>query len=141
MRVAVFFALFLGCSVLGLVIGDRPERRAAATVLLGGFLSIAAMSASMAPWRGVEPLLAAVDLAMLVAFVLIAMHSQRFWTLLVAGLQGTIVGGHLLRMIHPDLPSWQYWLSSAIWSWPIVILIGIAAVRHRRPKTMRPTLS
>ena len=62
----------------------------------------------------------AVDLAVLVAFIVVALHSDRFWPLWVAGLQLTTSIAHFLKAIDPHLIPQAYGLAVRFWSYPIL---------------------
>ena len=61
---------------------------------------------------------------MLVAFVVIALRSDRFWPLWVAGLQLTISISHVLKAIQPDLLPIAYGVAERFWSYPILLYTG-----------------
>jgi hypothetical protein len=69
----------------------------------------------------------------LVAFVAIALRSDRFWPLWVAGLQLTISMSHFLKAVEPHLMPLAYAAAERFWSYPTLIIIAVAAWRqHRR---------
>jgi hypothetical protein len=67
--------------------------------------------------------------------VVIALRSDRFWPLWVAGLQLTISMSHLLKAIQLDLLPLAYAAAERFWSYPTLIILFIGAWRqHRRQK-------
>ena len=74
-----------------------------------------------------------VDLVVLGGFVVIALRSDRFWPLWVAGLQLTTGLSHLLRAIDTSLIPRAYATAERFWSYPILIILLVGAWRsHRR---------
>jgi hypothetical protein len=74
-----------------------------------------------------------IDLLVLVALVAVALRSDRFWPLWVAGLQLTISLSHVLKAIQPDLVPIAYAAAERFWSYPTLIILFIGAWRqHQR---------
>ena len=74
----------------------------------------------------------AIDATMLAAFIVIALRSDRFWPLWVAGLQLTISISHLLKAIQPDLLPIAYGVAERFWSYPILIILAAGTWRSQR---------
>jgi hypothetical protein len=138
MRVVLFYALLLTVVLLALRHGDRETRYAALIALAGSLLSAASVY-SIGGARPVEGFVALVDLGVLAAFVYIALKSCRFWPLWVAGLQLTTVLAHLLRLISPDLVDIAYQAAMRFWSYPILLILVVAALRTGRYGDLRPS--
>ena len=73
-----------------------------------------------------------IDVGVLGAFVTVALSSQRFWPLWVAGLQLTTSLAHLFRMTSVDLIPLAYAAAERFWSYPILLIIAFGAWRHHR---------
>jgi hypothetical protein len=74
-----------------------------------------------------------IDLLVLIALVAVALRSDRFWPLWVAGLQLTISLSHVLKAIQPDLLPLAYAAAERFWSYPTLIILFIGAWRqHQR---------
>lgn len=74
-----------------------------------------------------------IDTLVLLAFVGIALVSDRFWPLWVAGLQLTISMSHLFKAIKPELYPMAYAAAERFWSYPTLVIIAIGAWRqHQR---------
>jgi hypothetical protein len=74
-----------------------------------------------------------IDTLVLVAMVAIALRSDRFWPLWIAGLQLTISMSHVLKAIQPDLLPLAYAAAERFWSYPTLIILFIGAWRqHQR---------
>lgn len=73
-----------------------------------------------------------VDLLALAAFTAIALRSERFWPLWVAGLQLTTTLAHFLKAIEIDLMPQVYAAAARLWVYPIFAIIVIGTWRHHR---------
>ena len=74
----------------------------------------------------------AIDATMLAAFIVIALRSDRFWPLWVAGLQLTISISHVLKAVQPDLLPIAYGVAERFWSYPILIILAVGTWRSQR---------
>ena len=70
-----------------------------------------------------------IDCFVFLSFVWIALRSDRFWPMWVAGLQLTATSVHLLKLLEPELMRFVFGAALAFWSYPILLLIGIGAWR------------
>ncbi len=83
-----------------------------------------------------------IDLAVLAAFIAVALRSERFWPLWIAGLQLTISISHMLKAIDQDLLPRAYAAAAVLWSYPILLIIVIGTWRgHRRVKQRREAVA
>ena len=113
--------------------GGSDERIVAATCLAGTVATLLAVSPLHRRYSGVEEGLLLVDLAVLAGFVTVALRSNRFWPLWVAGLQLTTSIGHMLKGIDQDLLPRAYGAALQFWSYPILIIVAVGTYRrHRR---------
>jgi hypothetical protein len=79
-----------------------------------------------------------IDAAVLIGFVAVALRSDRFWPLWVAGLQLTTSTAHLMKAIDESLLPIAYGAAIALWSYPILIILAIGTWRsHRRMHSQR----
>ncbi|HEX6661670.1 MAG TPA: hypothetical protein VF067_07365 [Sphingomicrobium sp.] len=121
-----------------LVCGRKYERLAAIICVLASIVSVLLRAPLHERYLGVEAGDLLVDLAVLGAFVAIALQSDRFWPLWVAGLQLTTSFSHFLRAIDPNLIPQAYAAAERFWSYPILVILLIGAWRsHRRATAQR----
>ena len=124
--------ILLSCCGYALWRGHRDERIAAMACLAATVATRFVISPISGRYAGIETGLVAVDLAMLATFIWIALRSDRFWPLWVAGLQLTMSMAHLLKAIELDLLPKAYAAAAIFWSYPILLILGIATWRGRR---------
>ena len=129
----IFWAfLFLVCGY-ALWRGRSDERIVASACLMATFATRFAVSPLQIRYSSVESGLMLIDFMMLLVFIWIALTSQRFWPLWVAGLQLTNSISHLMKLADIDLIPRAYGAAAALWSYPILLILAIGTYRsHRR---------
>lgn len=130
------FRLLLALVVLyALVRGSRDERHVALICVVGAVVTTLALSPLAERFRGVERPVMLVDLAVFVGFLAVALRSERFWPLWVAGLQLTTIMGHALKGIDSSLLPRAYAAALNFWAYPIVIILAVGTWRSHRRRT------
>lgn len=129
MRFVFFYGLLILVVVIAAWRGTRDERLAALTCLLGTVLTTLVTPAISERYSQFEAALFLVDLMVFVAFLAIALRSDRFWPLWVAGLQLTATAVHLLKLARPDLMPFVVGAALAFWSYPILVVIAVGSWR------------
>jgi hypothetical protein len=75
----------------------------------------------------------AVDVGTFLAFTWVALKSERFWPLWVAGLQLTTGLAHILKAMETDLFPIAYAAAGRLWSYPILLILAVGTWRsHKR---------
>lgn len=131
MLVAVlFWTLIILCCGFAALYGGRSGRGVAAAVIL------AAAATALAPdgnvWRATNLWVLAIDTLLLIAFVVIAMRSQRWFPIWSAGLQLVGVSFHLGSILAPDFSPNAYFLLQAFWAVPLLMMLVIGVALDRR---------
>jgi hypothetical protein len=112
--------------------GGREERIAATTCLLATVATHFVISPIAVRYTRVEDGLLVIDLAVLFAFVGIALYSSRFWPLWAAGFQLTVSMSHMLKSIDIGLMPKAYAAAAVFWSYPILLVILVGTWRTQR---------
>ncbi len=128
----IFSAMLFPVCLYALWRGGRDERLVASLCLIGTLATMLAVSPLSVRYRGVEGGMALVDLGVLAGFVTVALTSQRFWPLWVAGFQLTTAFGHGLKAIDSDLLPQAYGAALTVWAYPILIVLAVGTWRRRR---------
>lgn len=132
-RFYIFWAILLLTCGYALWRGRSDERIVALVCLLATLATRFAISPLQVRYASVESGLLMIDLLALLAFIWIALTSQRFWPLWVAGLQLTNSVSHMMRFADIDLMPRAYAAAAALWSYPILLILAIGTWRcHRR---------
>jgi hypothetical protein len=130
----LFYWIFLGsCSVFVLLRGGPPERVAIAIAIAASALTVAlGPIAGEDRYRTVQIGVFMVDLATLAAFGALALLADRYWPLWITGIHMIGVATHSAKLLDPAIVPKVYGATQALWSYPILALIVIGTIRHRR---------
>ena len=129
----IFWAILVFTFAYALWRGRSDERLVAAVCLLATLVTQLVIPPPGVRYTDVDIELVAIDIAVLVAFGAVALRSERFWPLWIAGLQLTISISHLLKTIDADLVPRAYAAAAVFWSYPILLIILVGTWRgHRR---------
>ncbi|MCL6683437.1 hypothetical protein [Sphingomonas alba] len=123
--------LTLTCLYAGIA-GGSDERSVAIVCLVASVVTAFVLS----PWGHRYSQLEAgemvVDLAVFASFVLVALRSDRFWPLWIAGLQLTSSLAHLMKGMNLDLVPQAYAAATKFWSYPILLIVIIGTWRRQQ---------
>jgi hypothetical protein len=133
------FRILLALVVLyALMRGSRDERHVALICLFGAAVTTLVLSPLADRFAGVEGPVLLVDLAVLAGFSTVALRSERFWPLWVAGLQLTTLMGHMMKGVESELLPRAYAAALNFWAYPIILILAIGTWRsHRRALEQR----
>ena len=129
----IFWAILFATCGYALWRGRKYEQLAAIVCIVASVASVLAHAPIPRRYAGVETGDLIIDTAVLLAFLAIALRSDRFWPLWAAGLQLTISMSHLFKAIDAGLVPIVYAAAERFWSYPTLIIIAVGAWRqHRR---------
>lgn len=113
--------------------GERAERACIIAITIGSLAT--GLAANKGPaWYGAEVGIFVVDVATMVAFIVIMAKSTRFWPLWITALQNIAVMTHLARFIKPQTVPMAYAVAEQLWVY-IMLLILIVSVRQQRSRS------
>lgn len=128
-----FHALLILICGYAFLSGRRDERIVAATCVIASIATRLAISPVDDRYLGVELGVLAVDIATFLAFTGVALRSERFWPLWIAGLQLTTSLAHLLKAFEADLFWIAYAAAGRFWAYPILVILAVGTWRgHQR---------
>jgi len=131
-KLVVFNAILLSCCGYALLRGGAPERIGAAIYTVGTGLTILARGEAAFRFGSVEIGILIVDVAALIAFLLLALRAQRFWPMWMTAFQAIGTAGHLAKLADPEMIRWAYAFLLGIWSYPMLLLLAIGTWRHQQ---------
>jgi hypothetical protein len=126
-RTILFHLLLFGSCGYALGKGTRDARIVAATCLIATFASV-----PIAAYGAVELSVVFVDVLVLASFLYVALQSDRFWPLWIAGLHVTTMIGHALMLLSGDMVPIAYAVALRFWAYPELIILGFAVWRHNQ---------
>lgn len=137
-----YWILLLAVTAYAFWRGKVDERMAAAICIAATIATRLVHTPLTSRFSDVEVGVMIVDLAALMGFTFIALRSQRFWPLWVAGLQLTTIIAHLFKVIDLDLVPQVYAAAARFWVYPIFLIIVIGTWRsHQRARQDRADLA
>ena len=131
----IYWIVLVGVAIYAFLRGKADERFAAAICVLATFATKLVISPVASRYSGLEFGVLTVDLLTLVGFVVIALRTERFWPLWVAGLQLTTLVAHVLKAVQVDLMPHAYAAAGRFWVYPIFLIIAVGTWRsHQRAR-------
>ena len=128
-----YLAILAAVSVYAFLYGRSDERLAAGICVVATGATHGLMMLIGETYSRVEAGLFLVDFLALLAFLYVALRTDRFWPLWVAGLQLTTMTAHVLKAVHLDLMPQAYAAAAKFWVYPIFLIIVVGTWRgHRR---------
>lgn len=128
-----YWILLFAVSAYAFFRGRFDERLAATICIIATFITWLFNSPLRERFSGVEIGVLAADTLALIGFTVLALRSDRFWPLWVAGLQLTTTLSHMLKAIQIDLMPQAYAAAARFWVYPIFLIIVIGTWRsHQR---------
>jgi hypothetical protein len=129
----IFWAILFATCGYALWRGGKYEQLAAVICITASIVSVLAHAPLHQRYMTVEIGDLIVDSIVLLAFVAIALRSDRFWPLWVAGLQLTMSMSHLFKALDVNLLPVAYAAAERFWSYPTLVIIAVGAWRaHNR---------
>ena len=136
-RVVLFNLLHLAVSGYALLRGGAPERVAGIALLIATLSTRLVQSQMSLRFAGVEWGVFCVDLGLLAVLLGIAMDADRYWPLWVTALHGLGTFGHVVRLLDVDVLRPAYAVLTAVWSYPILLLLVGGTARHQVRRSRR----
>ena len=137
-----YWMLLLAVTACAFVWGKVDERMAAAICIVATIATKLVHTPLSSRFTHVEVGVMIVDLATLVGFTVIALRSERFWPLWVAGLQLTTIIAHIFKVVDLELVPKVYAAASRFWVYPIFLIIVVGTWRsHQRSRQERADLA
>jgi len=134
-----YYAILFLVSAYAFLVGRLDERIAAATCIVATFATNAVYD-PYGSFAGVEYGVFIVDAATFLIFTLLALRSERFWPLWIAGLQLTTLLSHVFKLERIDLMPEAYAAAARFWVYPIFLIIVIGTWRGgRRRRLLQPS--
>ena len=127
-----YYILLVLCWIYALLKGGLPERIGTTILAVGSTITMAAISNRTIRFGSIELGVVLVDVAGMVAFILLALRADRFWPLWVTALQIIAVGGHAIKAADPGTIPKAYAFAMAFWSYPMLALLALGTWRHQR---------
>jgi hypothetical protein len=131
MSALVFLLLLLASCGYAVGWGGAPERIAAGLLVLASVSSVLAGATSLG-YQNIEWRVLLIDLALLIALLVLALRANRYWPLWITSLQFVTIWSHFAFLTLDTPKPWAYAVASQIWAYPILVILLLAVRRHRQ---------
>ena len=133
-HIIAFQLSFIACLIYALRFGGKPERVSVTALASANILSIIAIRLlpRASGFGTLAQALAAVDFFLLLGLVSIALRANRLWTIVLSGLQLSLVLIHISKAVYPALPAASYGIFAQFWAWPMIVAVAIGTKNHRK---------
>jgi hypothetical protein len=128
----VYLALLGTCCIYVWLRGAAPEWIGASIIAVGSLLTFVALSSAPTIYRSVEVGVFMVDVAALLAFLVLALRAERIWPLCVTALQVIGTAGHAVKLADPHILPWAYAFALRFWGYPMIVLLVLGTWNHQR---------
>lgn len=112
--------------------GRRDERHVGVIFVLGVLATHLVISPLRQRFSGVETDVMIVDIVVFAGFLWVALRSERFWPLWIAGLQLTAILGHVVKAVDIHLFARAYAAALVFWAWPMLLILAVGTWRSAR---------
>jgi uncharacterized membrane protein len=128
----LFRILLALVALYALVRGKSDERQVGLIFVVGVIATELVLPAPAFRFASVETHLLLVDIAVFLGFTWVALRSERFWPLWIAGLQLTAIFGHVLKAVDVGLFSRAYAAALVFWAYPMLLILALGTWRGQR---------
>ena len=119
-------------ALYALLRGKRDERQVGLIFVIGVIATELVLPPARERFASVETRLMVVDLAVFAGFLWVALRSEHFWPLWMAGLQLTAILGHVLKAIDVELFARAYAAALVFWAYPMLLILAVGTWRNER---------
>ena len=112
--------------------GGAPERIAGLVLLLAAMATWLVQNAVVLPYAHVGVGASLIDVLLLGGLLALAMRADRFWTMWMVALHALGTSAHIAKAIDPDGDRLAYAILVKVWSYPIILILAVATIRHQR---------
>jgi hypothetical protein len=138
LSVQAYYAILLAVCAYAFLAGRSDERIVASICAIASVVSALVVAPLGSRYSNVEAGIFLVDIAAFAGFTFVALRTDRFWPLWIAGLQLTTIIAHGLKSVQLDLMPQAYAAAARFWVYPIFLIIVVGTWRsHRRRLELR----
>ena len=108
--------------------GGETEKQAAVIMVAGSVLT----GLMATGWRSVDLGVLVVDLAVLVALVVLMLRTDKYWLLWITAFHVIGVLTHVARLIDPAILPQAYAIGQGFWAYPMLVTLVLGVSENRR---------
>ncbi len=99
-------------------------------MIIGSLSTLAVGRLFGTSWTGVEVGIFAIDIVALVAFIHLAINSDRFWPMWATAFHLLAVTIHTAMLAAPEIAPWAFATGAAFWAYPMLLALAIGSYEH-----------
>jgi len=126
----VYYIFLFTCCGYAIARGARSEYFGAAIMIFGSLSSLAVGKILGTPWTSMEAEIFAIDIVLLLAFIHLALKSDRFWPMWVTAFQLLTVTIHTAVLVAPQITPWAFATGAVFWAYPTLLALAIGSCEH-----------
>jgi hypothetical protein len=119
---------------LAMRMGGRDEAYGALIFLIGSLTTLGYVLLFGATWAKPEIGLLVIDLIMMLAFIHLALISDRFWPMWIAGFHLVSLAVYAASFVAINVIPWVFATGVVFWAWPTKLTLIIAIYEYRAQK-------
>jgi hypothetical protein len=138
MAPTLFRVLLVLVALYAFLRGKRDERHVGIILVVGVLATELTLSPVRERFAAIETNVMVVDVVVFAGFLWVALRSDRFWPLWIAGLQLTAILGHLMKIVDAGLFARAYGAALVFWAYPMLLILAVGTWRGRRRARPEP---
>lgn len=119
------------CCLYAMLFGGKPERIMGFLMQMAVLATWSAAALAPADYHEVEVSFLLIDGLLLAAIARLLLRANRYWPLWMFAIHAGSTATHLVKLLNSALLPVVYHVAASFSSIPMMVLIAIAAVRHR----------
>ena len=131
-----YLTLFICCG-FAIFHGARSEYFGVAIMMIGSLLTLVAARLFGTSWAQIEVGIFLIDIAVLIAFVWLALTSDRYWPIWASAFQLLAVIIHTSMLTAPLVTPWAFGTGVVFWAYPMLLALAIGSLENRPIKQGR----
>jgi hypothetical protein len=100
--------------------------------MAGSILTLVTLSSAATIYRSLEVGVVVVDLATLLAFLVLALRADRIWPLCITAFQLVGTAGHAVKLVDPQVLPYAYAFALRFWGYPMILMLIIGTWNHQK---------
>ena len=106
-------------------------------MIIGSLSSLAVGKLWGTLWIRTEAEIFAIDILALLALILLAIRSDRFWPMWASAFHLLAVAVHTAVMMAPQITPWGFATGAVFWAYPMLLALAIGSLEHVAAKPSR----
>lgn len=126
----IYYIFLVACCGYAIFHGSRSEYLGAAIMIVGSLSTLAVGRLFGTSWTGVEGGIFVVDIVALVAFIHLALNSDRFWPMWATAFHLLAVTIHTTTLVARHITPWAFATGATFWAYPMLLALAIGSFEN-----------